>query len=171
MNNFVNKKSLLGLFISVLGLYFAFLDFSFSEFYKVINQVNPIYLLIAIFFLWISIWLRAIRWKYLFNSEFQPSIFALYKVQFIGYFGNNVLPLRLGELIRAYIVGKKYNMTKSYVFGTIIVERLLDIFCLVLLLVAPYIESLIKIAMPGSIDKILGGKYSFILSIIFSASL
>ena len=51
----------------------------------------------------------------------------------IGYFGNNILPLRFGELIRVYIIGKEWNLSKGYVFGTVVLERLLDTICLFLL--------------------------------------
>lgn len=39
---------------------------------------------------------------------------------------NNLLPGRIGELVRAYMVGKKENISKSAVLGTIIVERIFD---------------------------------------------
>ena len=61
----------------------------------------------------------------------------------IGHFGNNILPLRLGELIRVYIVSKDWQISKSYVLGTIILERLLDaitfvFFATILIFISPY---------------------------------
>jgi hypothetical protein len=44
-----------------------------------------------------------------------------------GFFMNNVLPLRLGEFVRAIVAGKKLEISRSGVFATIVVERLMDI--------------------------------------------
>ena len=93
---------------------------------------NYLILLLAAFLLWSSVWLRGVRWKFLFPEKNSPSISSLYKAEMIGYFGNNVLPLRLGELLRSYIVGKEHSLSKSFVFGTVILERLMDTIALAL---------------------------------------
>ena len=92
-----------------------------------------IYLLITSILLIVSVYFRAIRWKYLFREEDGVETYSLFRYELIGYFGNNVLPLRLGELLRAYILGKRYSLSNSYVFGTIVLERILDTLTLVLL--------------------------------------
>ena len=61
-----------------------------------------------------------------FNSTFSALI--------IGFFANNILPGRAGEFVRAYILGSKENIKKSFVLGTIVIERLFDIFTLLLFL-------------------------------------
>ena len=107
-----------------------------------LKNIDYIYLIFATIFLWSSVWLRAVRWKLLFHKKDSPSIASLYEAEMIGYFGNNVLPLRLGELLRSYIVGKENSLSKSFVFGTVILERLMDtltlaLFGLLLLLIYP----------------------------------
>ena len=88
--------------------------------------------LIATLFLWFSVWLRGMRWRYLFKLESCPSVVSLYRSEMIGYFGNNIFPLRFGEIMRAYIISKEWNLSKGYVFGTVVLERILDTICLVL---------------------------------------
>ena len=61
-------KSIIGFVISILGLYVAFKDYSFNKFFLSLKQINYIYLVLASLFLWISVWFRALRWKYLFNK-------------------------------------------------------------------------------------------------------
>lgn len=66
---------------------------------------------------------------------------------------NNLIPGRVGELARAYLVGKKENISKSAVLGTIVVERLFDglglIFIILLfsfwLPLGDFLENLIKV--------------------------
>jgi uncharacterized protein (TIRG00374 family) len=45
----------------------------------------------------------------------------------LGFFANNIIPLRLGELIRAKVTGERLGMSRSSVLATIIIERLFDV--------------------------------------------
>jgi len=59
----------------------------------------------------------------------------------IGYFGNSVLPFRMGEFLRAYVVANKTSLTASTAFGTIVIERILDfvgLSAVILLIMAVY---------------------------------
>ena len=44
-----------------------------------------------------------------------------------GYFGNSVLPVRMGEILRAYIVSNNSALSVAQVIGSLIVERMLDV--------------------------------------------
>jgi hypothetical protein len=112
----IDPKTIAGVIISIVGIYWAFKDFHFSAFIESIQQINLIYIVLATFLLWISVWLRGLRWKWLFKENASPSIESLYRAELIGYFGNNIFPLRLGELLRSYIVGKENLLSKSFVF-------------------------------------------------------
>ena len=147
INLLVDPKSIIGILISIGGIYWAFRDFHFAEFTASIQEVKIIYLVGATFLLWGSVWLRALRWRWLFKKENSPSTPSLYRAELIGYFGNNVLPLRLGELLRSYIVGKENHLSKSFVIGTVVLERLMDMLALIslallLLLIYPLEESI-----------------------------
>jgi hypothetical protein len=52
----------------------------------------------------------------------------------VGYFANNVLPARTGELLRAHVLGRRTNLSRAFTLATIIVERLSDVVSLLLLL-------------------------------------
>ena len=128
-----NKNFFIGLIFGVIGLYWAFQDFSFSEFRSSIKNVKLVFIFSAIIALWISIWLRGIRWKYLFQYNESIKVSSLYRAQCIGYFGNNILPVRIGELLKSYILSQEYSLPNSYVFGTVVLERILDLFSLAIL--------------------------------------
>ena len=157
-----NPKSILGVIISMTGIYWAFIDFNFNDFLLSIQQIDYIYLIMAALLLWSSVWLRGARWKLLFPEKDSPSISSLYKAEMIGYFGNNVLPLRLGELLRSYIVGKENSLSKSFVFGTVVLERLLDVLALA------FLGLLLLFFYPNPIESDLKEKIMFmgVLSIV-----
>lgn len=70
-----------------------------------------------------GLWTRARRWHYLFPPGSRPS--HLFNAVMIGYTGNNLLPLRAGEVLRAYVVVRRGQRLWTTV-ATIVVERVLD---------------------------------------------
>ena len=159
-----NPKAITGIVISLAGIYWAFKDFNFIDFKRSIQQIDFVYFLFATIFLWGSVWLRGLRWKWLFKESSSPSVSSLYRAELIGYFGNNVLPLRLGELLRTYIVGKENNFSKSFVFGTVVLERLMDMlaltfFGIILLFLYPFEEEWIS-------DYLLKGGVAILIIIL-----
>jgi hypothetical protein len=126
-NKVFNWKFLFGLLISIIFSYFAFQEFNLKTLFSLIGSINQKLILLGVLFLIFSVYLRALRWKLLFRYE-NISTKVLFDTELIGYFGNNILPLRLGEFLRCVLVSKKYRFKKSYVFGTIVLERFLDIF-------------------------------------------
>jgi len=70
-----------------------------------------------------SLWARAVRWRYLFPQTARQS--NLFSAVMIGYMGNNLLPLRAGEVLRVYIVTRRGQRLWTTV-TTLVVERALD---------------------------------------------
>lgn len=165
---FVNPKAVFGIVISLAGIYWAFSDFKFVEFAGILKQIDFFILFLATFLLWVTVWLRGIRWKWLFRTGEPITVASLYRSQLIGYFGNNILPLRLGEILRSYLVAKEWNLSKSYVFGTVVLERLLDamgmaFLGILLLFIYSLGDSIKGYLMMGIILTVIIGSATFIL--------
>jgi len=60
---------------------------------------------------------------------------SLFSALLIGYMANILMPAHLGEFLRAYVLGKKRGVSASSTFATIVVERVIDVFALLLLMV------------------------------------
>jgi hypothetical protein len=82
----------------------------------------------------IGLWVRARRWRYLFAPAAEPP--GLVPATMIGYMANNILPLRAGELVRVYIVSRRWGRGFWAVLGTLVVERVLDSLAIVGVLAA-----------------------------------
>jgi len=119
-------KYFLGVLISVIGLYYAFRQVNFWELWISIKNVNIILILLAVFILVLSNVIRAWRWQILVKPIKDVSFDPAFSSIMIGYFGNSVLPFRMGEFLRAYVVSDKTSLTASTAFGTIVIERILD---------------------------------------------
>ena len=133
LSQFLSIKSIAGLFISFICLYFVYINFDSDNFINEILNLNYSYLFLSFFTLFLTLIIRAIRWKQIFNSE-DIKIYDLYRSEVLGFWGNSVFPLKIGELIKIHyakvLTLKKY----SFVLGTIIIERLVDFF-----LISPFI--------------------------------
>ena len=110
---------------------------------------------------------RAYRWQILLRPFKKIPVKEIYSPLMIGFMGN-VLPARAGEFLRAYLVGKKHNITFSGAFSTIIVERLFDLVCLLALFVWVFLFNA-EIFDPNltfsgvSVQTMHGGVWSFLL--------
>ena len=77
---------------------------------------------------------RGLRWARLLAGVQRLPLLHLSEVLIIGFMANNVLPFRLGEFVRAYVLGRKERVSATAAFATIVMERVCDGLTLVLLL-------------------------------------
>lgn len=121
-----NVKSWLpGLIISVIfiGLILAFVDV--RQLVDAIRQANPFWLVVSVFVAisWLAI--RGVVWRTLLRGK--APYWAVFQTLNEGYLLNNFLPLRLGEVGRAFLLSRKTNLTFMEILPTIIIERVLDL--------------------------------------------
>lgn len=131
----MNKKHLvIGLIIVILSSYYAFKNVSLEELGTALKSVRYIYLFPAVMLVALTFLFRAMRWRYLISSIKDVKVSHLFSPMMVGFMGN-ILPARAGEFIRAYLLGKKENVSFSASLATIVVERLLDMLLFLILLV------------------------------------
>ena len=120
-------RAWLGIAVSGLFLYLAFRGQNFGEIRDSLRQANLWWLLPGLVMYFIGVWLRAVRWSVLLRPVASDAdARQLFPTVVIGYMANNVLPLRAGELVRSYLIGKQYGVRKTPVLATIAVERIFD---------------------------------------------
>jgi phosphatidylinositol alpha-mannosyltransferase len=84
-----------------------------------------------------SVFLKAVRWRYLFAPETRPGLRAATASMLVGYFFNMVLPARAGEAVRVVYLRRRAGASPVETAATVAVERLYDVLgLLVMLLVA-----------------------------------
>ncbi len=127
-------KFIFGIVISVVFVYLAFHKVNYHEMMATLKSAKYIWLIPAILFMFMSHWLRAVRWRYFLEPVKAVKMSPLFSAVMIGYAANNIFPLRIGEFLRAYAIGKSQKISKSSAFATIIVERLIDVLSLLILL-------------------------------------
>lgn len=127
-------KVVIGLLISLVFLFLAFRKVDFSKMYQAFVDANYWFILLGVGVIIFSHWVRAVRWGVLLQPVRRVKISSLFDALMIGYMFNVFLPAHLGEFVRAYVLGKKNPVPASAVFGTIVIERIIDVFTLLLIM-------------------------------------
>src|SRR5262245_41460597 len=82
----------------------------------------------------LTLWLRAWRWQYLLAAQQRVTKRACLSATCVGLLANNLLPFRLGDLVRVGALRQLAGGSGGRILGTVAVERILDIMTLVFLL-------------------------------------
>ena len=116
----------LGIVISGAMLLFFFTQLEPGEMKTLLAEANYVYLIPAIALYFLGVLFRAFRWQFLLTPLRRFPVRRLYPVVVIGYTANNLLPMRLGELVRAYYLARRENFSASSALGSVAVERVFD---------------------------------------------
>ena len=127
-------KLSLGFILSFLGLYFSFRNIELNNLVKSFETINYFWIFVATILLILYTYLRSIRWRLLLFSLKPVSIKDLFASNMVGYFGNSILPFKMGEILRGYAISKNNDLKTSTVLGSIVLERVCDLGGLLLLL-------------------------------------
>ncbi len=148
------RKWLPGVLISLVAIAAILYFVDLQRFVDAIRSANYWLLLavLAISFIWLAV--RGMAWHTILRGR------ASYRDVFLtlneGYLLNNFLPFRLGEVGRAFLLGRKSNLGFMEVLPTIVIERVLDLaFAAAILLSA--VPFVVGAAEAGKIALVIGG--------------
>lgn len=116
----------LGLFISGGLLWYTFQGLQLQEIVDALRGADYRWLLPGLAIYSVSIGFRSWRWRYLLRGTKDVAARSLVPVILMGYMGNNVLPFRLGEVLRAYILWRRERINLGTSLTTAVLERLFD---------------------------------------------
>lgn len=126
----------LGILISLVCLVLVLWRIDYREVLVALRQANYAWLIPASLPFAGTIASKVLRWQLLFPGDHSRIRRGkLLSALMISYALNTLLPARLGELARAYVIGESENLSKSLAFSTIVVEKVLDVLTLLLFLV------------------------------------
>jgi uncharacterized membrane protein YbhN (UPF0104 family) len=127
-------KTLPGLVISVFFLWRTFRGISYAEI-RGLRIVAPWWIVGVVVFSVLSYTLRSHRWKRMMKSA-GTSFTTCARVLMTSLAANNILPLRIGDIMRVFTYAPDLGASPSFILSTLILEKLLDIFALSVLFIA-----------------------------------
>jgi uncharacterized protein (TIRG00374 family) len=117
--------------VGVLQALFGHMRFDLSQLEDVIAGADWLPVLGAGALLVASLFIRAWRWRVILNPVARMSFGDVFSAMCIGYMANDLLPFRMGELYRAQVVHQLSSASRSAAFGSIVLERVLDLLFMV----------------------------------------
>jgi uncharacterized protein (TIRG00374 family) len=119
-------RAALGTAISVAAIWLLLQSVDVGAAIDVLRQANlaAVGLMVATVFLDVAA--RGARWRALLVPIRRLPYPHVLGYTYVGYLANNVLPARLGELVRSHALGEGEGLSRPTVLGTVVVERIVD---------------------------------------------
>ena len=147
---FFNLQTLISFLLAFAILYFLVtkIDIDLAQTFDRIRGANLWLYAAAFFVYYLSFPARALRWQLLLrNVGFDegpenrlPPAAGLLEILFLSWFANCVVPAKLGDAYRGYLLKRSAGVSFSKTFGTILAERVIDVVALFSLLILAGLE-------------------------------
>lgn len=124
-----------GLIVGAVFVLLALRKVDFGQMAHAFLSADYYYLIPPVLILFFSLFLRTLLWRCLIAPIRKLDLGSLFTSLIIGYSANVIMPARLGEILRAYVLSKKRNVSASATLATIVMERVIDIFALLAFMV------------------------------------
>jgi uncharacterized protein (TIRG00374 family) len=119
-------RAVFGLTVSLISLAIVFSQVDVKESAQILRTASWSWILVMLLFQAADVLLRALRWQRLVWPIKQVSFPPMLGYLLIGYLANNILPARLGELVRCHYLGDREGVSRATTLGTVVVERVVD---------------------------------------------
>jgi uncharacterized protein (TIRG00374 family) len=129
----MKRNLIIGSIFSAFFLYLALRGIEWGVLWGVLKQTKITYVVPVIVLSFASHYFRSYRWKFMLIPVKRIPTRSLFSATMIGFMANNLLPARLGELVRAYTLGMREHISRTASFATIVYERIIDVFSLLVL--------------------------------------
>ena len=160
-----NIRLIIGFLISLILFVWVIVNTDWHKIWLRLQDANWWLLVAALFAVMLNVIFRAWRWGIMLEPEDAERPFsALFDIVNLGYLANNILPARLGDLIRVYLAGEWTKVSFTFALSTTVVERVLDTLLVFMMLfgLLPFLPVSPAIAQGG----VMLGVLTFIGSIV-----
>lgn len=146
-HNLLNARTIFSfaLALGIIVFIFTQLDINPLETWRTMISADPLMLVAGLVVYYSAFWLRAARWRMLLNNVgFEkrevklPNINGLVEIIYLSWFVNCIVPAKLGDAYRSYLLKRNAGVSFSSTIGTILAERVVDLLVLFGLLVASF---------------------------------
>ncbi len=125
--------TLAAILLAVVLLIWSLRGIEWSRVWALIVHARRLPLALCCVLASLALYLRAFRWRLLLTAEGPVTVKMAFWATAAGYFGNNFLPARAGELVRTLMISSRTSLRKAYVLTTAFAERAADAIALVVI--------------------------------------
>lgn len=117
--------------ISIAALWFVLRGADLARTGDILRTANVGWVALATAFVTLDLAFRALRWQRLIRPIRAVHYLPMLGYLMVGYLANNILPARLGELVRSHYLGDREGISRASALGTVVVERVVDLVAVV----------------------------------------
>lgn len=162
-------KILLGLIFASIGIYILLRDVNLVNLKNSLLSVSPLSILGSSICAILMLVFRSLRWKIILPDVDNTNKNHLFSAATIGFMINNLLPARIGEIARAYLLWKNNKYSAPVAFGNLILERVLDTLVILAMFFIPiFLKSDLISLMPWAIGTLSIFCATIVFFILFS---
>lgn len=136
---------------------FIYFFVDFKTIGEEMRNANYAYVAPSLIFYFLAVQARTMRWKYLLRPLVGKTRRPIYPVVVVGYMANNLIPVRIGELLRSYYLSLREPVSAAGAFGTVAVERASDVLALLFFLAVAWAFLPATGAFGNFVDEVPGG--------------
>jgi uncharacterized protein (TIRG00374 family) len=141
--------------LAAVLLYYSLRGIEWRQVARIVTGAAPGLLALAAAMSTTTLFLRACRWRILLNAEGAVDVPTAFWATAAGYFGNNFLPARAGELVRTLMISSRHALETPYVLATALSERVADAVALVV------VSALVLLVLPAQSGWLAGAARPF----------
>ena len=130
----------LGLAVGGLFVWLAFRGTDFEGVKSSFKAADYLYIIPVVFLNVIAQTLRAYRWGVIVEPMEKISQWTLFSISAVGFMAISLLPVRMGEIVRPYLISQKSSIKLGSAFATVVVERIFDMLTLMIFLLIVLVE-------------------------------
>ena len=124
-------RAIIGIAISVAAIVLVLRSVNIAETLEVLKRADLRWVAVGAAFSTTDLAFRGLRWQRLIRPLAAVRYPPMFGYLLIGYAANNVLPARLGELVRSHYLGDREGVSRAAALGTVVVERVVDLVAVV----------------------------------------
>ena len=119
-------RAVVGIAISAIALLLVIRTVDLEATWQILKTAQLQWVALLVVFICADILLRALRWRVLLAPVASVPYPTTLASLLVGYLANNILPARLGEVVRSHDLGTRTGLSRTMILGTIVVERVVD---------------------------------------------
>ncbi|HEV7810133.1 MAG TPA: lysylphosphatidylglycerol synthase transmembrane domain-containing protein [Candidatus Limnocylindrales bacterium] len=131
MRNASVIRGLIGAAISVVAVWLVIQTVDLGKTVDVLRRADLRWVAFGAILSTADLAFRGLRWQRLIRPIAPVRYLRMFGYLLIGYAANNVLPARLGELVRSHYLGDREGISRASALGTVVVERVVDLVAVV----------------------------------------
>ncbi len=124
-------RAIVGGSISIIALWLVLRGADLARTGDILRTADLRWVAFAALLVSLDLAFRALRWQRLIRPIARVRYPSMLGYLLVGYLANNVLPARLGELVRSHYLGDREGISRASALGTVVVERVVDLVAVV----------------------------------------